>query len=89
MAISRSPRILRWKCCRPAIRAVWCGPKIKHYIDTQVKLVWLVDPEAKTVTVYPGQMIGTELDETAMLDGGDVLSGFSYKVADLFSTIGG
>ena len=58
--------------------------KIKHYIDAQVKLVWLVDPEAKTVTVYPGQLIGTELDETAMLDGGDVLPGFSCYVHDLF-----
>jgi Uma2 family endonuclease len=58
--------------------------KIKEYLFYSVPLIWLVDPETRTVTVYRGTMRGTELDETDALDGGDVLPGFSCKVADLF-----
>src|SRR5580698_7045599 len=58
--------------------------KIKDYLFYGVALVWLVDPETRIVTVYRGNMKGVELDETETLDGGDVLPGFSCKVADLF-----
>lgn len=61
--------------------------KIKEYVFYGVPLVWLIDPdpEARTVRVYPGRMRGTELDEDDTIDGGDVLPGFSCKVADLFA----
>jgi Uma2 family endonuclease len=59
--------------------------KIKEYLFYSVPLVWLVDPETRTVTVYRGTMRGIELDEGDTLDGGDVLPGFSCKVADLFT----
>ena len=58
--------------------------KIKEYLFYGVPLVWLVDPELRTVTVYAGRMRGTELDEDDTLDGGEVLPGFTCKVADLF-----
>jgi Uma2 family endonuclease len=58
--------------------------KIKEYLFYSVPLVWLVDPETRTVTVYSGSMRGTEFDENDTLDGGDVLPGFSCKVSDLF-----
>lgn len=59
--------------------------KIRDYLFYAVRIVWLVDPEAHTVTVYAGTLRGTELDESDTLDGGDVLTGFSCKVADLFA----
>jgi Uma2 family endonuclease len=59
--------------------------KIKDYISHGVRLVWLVDAETRTVTVYHGSLRGTELDETDTLDGGDVLPNFSCTVADLFA----
>lgn len=59
--------------------------KIKDYLFYSVPLVWLIDPETRTVTVYQGSMRGTELDEGDTLDGGGVLPGFACKVADLFS----
>jgi Uma2 family endonuclease len=59
--------------------------KIKEYVFYSVKLVWLVDPDTRTVTVYQGSLRGTELDESDTLDGGNVLPGFSCKVADLFA----
>lgn len=64
---------------RPAVRE-----KIREYVRAGVSLVWLVDPETRTVTVYAGSMRGTEYDETDTLDGGTVLPGFTCPVVDLF-----
>jgi Uma2 family endonuclease len=59
--------------------------KIKEYLFYSVPMIWLIDPETRTVTVYQGSMRGDELDESDTLDGGDVLPGFSCKVSDLFT----
>ncbi len=59
--------------------------KIKEYLFYSVPLVWLVDPDSKTVMVYKGNMRGTELGDDDILDGGDVLPGFACKVSDLFA----
>ncbi|HET6572487.1 MAG TPA: Uma2 family endonuclease [Fimbriiglobus sp.] len=58
--------------------------KIKEYVFYGVRLVWLVDPKARTVTVFAGTIQGKTLDESGTLDGGDVLPGFTCKVAELF-----
>jgi Uma2 family endonuclease len=58
--------------------------KIKDYVLNRVPLVWLVDPDTRTVIVYKGTMRGFEFDETDTLDGGDVLPGFSCRVLDIF-----
>jgi Uma2 family endonuclease len=68
----------------PDDRKKYVREKIKDYITCGVKLVWLVDPEIRTVTVYAGSMRGTELDENETITGGDVLPEFSCKVADFF-----
>lgn len=49
-----------------------------------MKLVWLVDPEARTVMVYCDNTRGVEYTDTDTLDGADVLLGFTCPVADLF-----
>jgi Uma2 family endonuclease len=61
--------------------------KLGEYAAAGVKLVWYVDPEAKTVTVYPkGRERGKKvLGEGDTLDGGRVLPGFALPVADLFA----
>ena len=59
--------------------------KIREYVTAGVRLVWLVDPETRTVLVYRGSLRGTEYDEADTLDGGDVLPEFTCQVADLFS----
>jgi Uma2 family endonuclease len=69
----------------PGDRRADVRAKIREYVFYRVPLVWLVDPEARTVTVYRGSMRGTELDEADDLDGGDVLPGFSCKVAEFFA----
>lgn len=57
--------------------------RVRDFLDFGVPLIWLVDPEARIVTVYAGSMRGTEYDEADTLDGGTVLPGFSCLVADL------
>jgi Uma2 family endonuclease len=54
------------------------------YAKAGVPLVWWVDPERKTVTVY---RLGQEpeiIDSVGVLDGGDVLPGFELKVQSIF-----
>lgn len=59
--------------------------KIREYIAAGVRLVWLVDPETRTVLVYRGSLRGTEFDESDAIDGGDVLPQFTGRVADFFA----
>jgi len=62
--------------------------KLGEYAAAGVKLVWYVDPDAKTVTVYPkGRERGRKvLGVGDTLDGGKVLPGFTLSVADLFAS---
>ena len=68
----------------PDDRSKHVRQKIKDYVKGGVKLVWLVDPEERTATVYVGSLRGTELDESDTITGGDVLPEFSCKVAEFF-----
>jgi Uma2 family endonuclease len=58
-----------------------------HYFEAGVRLVWIVDPEARTVTVYTEPDNPLHLDASATLDGGDVLPGLAFPLADLFSEL--
>jgi len=58
--------------------------KVREYLAAGVRLVWVVDPETQTAMVYAGNMRGVELGEDDTITGGDVLPGFSCKVAEFF-----
>jgi Uma2 family endonuclease len=59
--------------------------KLQEYFNRGVRLVWIIDPEERTVTVYRSAEEGKVLHETATLSGEDVLPGFSCRVAELFA----
>ncbi|MFM9963029.1 MAG: Uma2 family endonuclease [Planctomycetaceae bacterium] len=59
--------------------------KLIEYFARDVRMVWVVDPEARTVTVYRGPDEGRLLWEDATLSGEDVLPGFECLVAELFA----
>jgi Uma2 family endonuclease len=59
--------------------------KVRHYLTRGVRMIWVVDPEDRSVTVYRSEEQIRILQETAVLSGEDVLPGFSVPVADLFS----
>jgi Uma2 family endonuclease len=58
--------------------------KRREYFAAGTVLVWVVDPKRETVAVYTDPDIHTVLSATDILDGGDVLPGFSLPVADIF-----
>jgi Uma2 family endonuclease len=59
--------------------------KIAEYFSTGARMVWVVDPDERSVTVYREPNEGRVLKQGAILDGGDVLAGLSCKVSDLFA----
>jgi Uma2 family endonuclease len=62
--------------------------RISQYLKRGVPLVWLVHPDARSVTVYrPGKDFRV-LQETDELTGEDVLPKLRIRVADLFALPG-
>jgi Uma2 family endonuclease len=61
--------------------------KRQDYFGAGCKLVWLVDPDARTVTVYAGPDQPTVLREDQTLDGGTVLPGFALPLRQLFAEL--
>jgi Uma2 family endonuclease len=59
--------------------------KIADYLACGVALLWVIDPEDRSVSVYrPGQPLRI-LQESDHLDGEDVLPGFRLPVRELFA----
>ena len=58
--------------------------KIMDYLKNGVDLVWLIDPEDRTVNVYLRDRAPFLLGETDELTGENVLPDFRCKVADFF-----
>ncbi len=60
--------------------------KGQEYLDAGARMVWVVDPGAARVVVMTPPDQQRELGAGELLDGGDVLPGFSCQVAELFET---
>jgi Uma2 family endonuclease len=73
----------------PSDQAGRVNRRVVQYLNRGVPLIWLVDPELRTVTTYrPGQQMQV-LDETDELSGSDALPEFRCRVAELFALPGG
>jgi len=59
--------------------------KMAEYFQSGVRMVWIVDPEDRTVAVYRSMDEGRVFHENATLSGEDVLPGFTCRVAELFA----
>lgn len=59
--------------------------KVDHYIAGGARLVCVVNPKRKTVTVHRPGPQPTLLRSADTLEAGDVVPGFQLKVADVFS----
>jgi Uma2 family endonuclease len=57
--------------------------KLADYRSAGVKLVWVVNPNSRTIRIYRPDHSVTELIDTDTLTGEAVLPGFSAKLADL------
>lgn len=59
--------------------------KVRDYFDAGSRLVWLIAPQARTVTVYRADGSARLLRDHDTLEGEDVLPGLSFPLGDLFS----
>lgn len=62
--------------------------RIEQYLRRGVPLVWLIDPEERTVTVYRPNEFHKVLDETQELTGNGILPDLTCRVSDLFTIPG-
>ena len=69
----------------PGDRAGEIQQKVEEWLAAGVRLVWLAYPVTRTVIVYDGSSAARILREGDVLEGGDVLPGFSCEVSLLFS----
>jgi Uma2 family endonuclease len=61
--------------------------KLGEYFRAGVRLVWIVDPPARTVAVYTAPEQFTVLTEADTLDGAPVLPGFTLPLRELFAEL--
>jgi Uma2 family endonuclease len=59
--------------------------KLEEYFAARVRLVWIVDPRAKSIAVYSDKSKAHPLVLADTLTGGDVLPGFTLNLAEIFA----
>src|SRR5262245_36870620 len=62
--------------------------KLREYFGIGVKLVWFVDPKARSVTVYSSPTRCKVLSAADTLNGGKVLPGFELPIQKIFANLG-
>jgi len=58
--------------------------KLREYFDAGAELVWYIDPETQSATVYAAPDQPVQLGPDGVLSGGDVLPGFELSLRQLF-----
>lgn len=69
-------------------RADRMNSKIAVYLGKHVAMVWVIDPEMFTVTVYANDSGPQRFGEKDRLTAEEILPGFRCKVADFFELPG-
>ena len=59
--------------------------KVQLYLDAGTRLVWVVNPQQRTVEVHRPTSLGSILREQDELTGEDVVPGFACRVGDFFA----
>jgi len=72
----------------PTDKVVELDEKIDAYLLDRVRLIWVVDPQRRKATVYaPDMEQPLHLNVNGVLDGGDVLPGFTVKLVDIVGEV--
>ena len=58
--------------------------KVDDWLAAGTRMVWVVNPRRRSVTVYRSRTAIAILAENDLLDGQDVVPGFSSRVGDIF-----
>jgi Uma2 family endonuclease len=72
----------------PSDRPGEINRRLGDYFGHGTRVVWIVDPDGRTVTAYAPPAPPHPLREVDTLEGGDVLPGFETPVAALFAGLG-
>ena len=59
--------------------------KLVELFASGTALAWVIDPEKRVARVHTAAATFTTLDDTGVLDGGDVVPGFRCTLAELFA----
>ncbi|MGA9994828.1 MAG: Uma2 family endonuclease [Pyrinomonadaceae bacterium] len=59
--------------------------KVTEWLEAGARMVWVVSPKLKTITVYRSLTDIVTLTEKDTLDGGEVVPGFQIPVAEIFA----
>lgn len=63
--------------------------KVTYYLTNGVRLVWVIDPIRRRVTVFAPDTTPRSLTDADTLDGGDVLPDFAVAVAEILPQLPG
>jgi Uma2 family endonuclease len=69
----------------PEVKYGYLQRKIRDYFEAGVRLLWIVDPAMRTVTVHRSPVDLRVLTTADTLSGEDVMPGFSCPIAELFA----
>jgi len=58
--------------------------KMAEYFSTGARMIWLIDPDERSVTIYEQPDEGRVYKGRSVISGGSVLPGFTCTVAELF-----
>jgi Uma2 family endonuclease len=72
----------------PTDRPADVREKVQWYLDDACPLLWLVDPQRRTATIYRPGVATRHLSEGHALDGEDVLPGLRLPLVDLWGALG-
>ena len=61
--------------------------KVTEWLEAGTRVVWVVSPKLRTVTVYRSLKKVSNLTEEDTLDGDDVVPGFRIPITEVFSII--
>jgi Uma2 family endonuclease len=59
--------------------------KLTAYLDARTPCVWWFYPRARSISIHRSGQDEVKLGPDDLLDGGDILPGFSIRVGDLFA----
>jgi Uma2 family endonuclease len=62
--------------------------RVTQFLTRGIALVWVIDPEVRSVAVHHPSKLPRVLDESDELDGNDVLPDFRCRVAEFFAMPG-
>jgi Uma2 family endonuclease len=69
----------------PSQRGPSIAEKVAIYVGVGVRLVWVVDPQRRSVRIHRADGTEQRLSDADFLDGEDILPGFRLPVAEIFA----